>query len=209
MDASWTWEDEYDASEAAEKAAAEKAAAAKAAEQLSSAPRALPCPPAIIIRAAPPPDSNLHKGEAGGEEWSTVGGRGAKKLSDGRGGHEGGSTHWGVRPLNPGQLTNAIKDCRALGELARILRAQRVSLDHIHVSAAWVCLARMATGRGGGEVGGVVAALQDRTRDVLGQINGRGVANVLHSMSKLHQKGERADRGLLEAMQRRATATAG
>jgi len=40
-------------------------------------------------------------------------------------------------------------------------------------------------------------------------MEGRDIANVMHSMAKLHQRGLRADPGLLAAMQRRAAATAG
>ena len=58
-----------------------------------------------------------------------------------------------------------------------------------------------------------VAALQDRTRGVLDVPTrlpqGRAIANSMHSMAKFHTMGMRADRGLLQAMQRRATATAG
>ena len=110
---------------------------------------------------------------------------------------------------NPGRITNAIQSCRALGELARILQEQSRDLDHIHVSAAWVCLARIGAGRGAGDVTEIFAALHDQTWDVLGQMEARNTASVMHSISKLHQMGERADRGLLEAMQNRATATAG
>ena len=102
-----------------------------------------------------------------------------------------------------------IKECEEAGELVRIMHEQRGVLNHIHVSAAWVCLARMGTGRGGEDVGEAVDALQDLTRGVLGQAGGRQVANVMHSMKKLHGIGVRVDPKLLEAMQRRATATAG
>jgi hypothetical protein len=102
-----------------------------------------------------------------------------------------------------------IKYCGEAGELALILQEHRGFLDHIHVSAAWVCLARLGTGRGGGEVGDAVDALQGLAWDVLDQMDGQGTANVMHSMSKLHQIGVRADPKLLEAMQRRAMATTG
>ncbi|KAJ1473544.1 hypothetical protein T484DRAFT_1912834, partial [Baffinella frigidus] len=65
---------------------------------------------------------------------------------------DGTRENWGVGPLNARQLTAAIKDCRAPGELARILQEQRGGLNHIHVSAAWGCLVRVGRGRGGGEV---------------------------------------------------------
>ncbi|KAJ1488575.1 hypothetical protein T484DRAFT_1782830, partial [Baffinella frigidus] len=60
----------------------------------------------------------------------------------------------------------------------------------------------------------VLTALQDQTREVLDQMGARQIANVLYSMAKLHgrkvaPKEGRADRQLLEAMQRRATASAG
>jgi hypothetical protein len=103
-----------------------------------------------------------------------------------------------------------------VGELAQILHAQRKALNHIHVGAAWVCLARIGTGHGGGggrDVVKAVATLQDRTRVVLGVPTrlpqGRAIANSMHSMAKFHTMGMRADRGLLQAMQRRATATVG
>ena len=114
--------------------------------------------------------------------------------------------------LNARQLTGEIRDCREAGELARILQEQRAVLNHIHVGAAWVCLVRMGGGRGGGDVKEVVEELQDRTRDVLSQMGGREITNVMHSMAKLHTSrwlDAKMDRGLLDAMQRRATATAG
>jgi len=109
----------------------------------------------------------------------------------------------------PGELTNVIMRCRKAGELEHILHMQRGALNHIHVSAAWVCTARI-----GGEVSGVVAALQDLTRDLLVQMGGRQIANVMHSMAKLHTSQdatmwEGGDLGLLEALQRRATVTSG
>ena len=122
----------------------------------------------------------------------------------------GGSTaNRGGGPLHPAQITGVIKYCEEAGELVRILQEQRGVLNHIHVSAAWVCLARIGRGRGGGEVGDAVAALQDLTWDVLHQAGGRELANAMHSMAKLHEVGVFASRALLEAMQRRATATAG
>ncbi|KAJ1470971.1 hypothetical protein T484DRAFT_1916953, partial [Baffinella frigidus] len=139
-----------------------------------------------------------------------------KKLSDGREGYPGRGwgavTKRGGGQLNARQLTGVIKDCREAGELARILQEQSGALDQIHVSAAWVCLARIGRGRGGGEVGDVVGPLQEKTRGVLDQAGGRQIANVMHSMAKLHKWRrwlDATDRGLLEAMQRRATATVG
>ncbi|KAJ1476316.1 hypothetical protein T484DRAFT_1825348, partial [Baffinella frigidus] len=84
---------------------------------------------------------------------------------------------WGGGQPNARQLTGTIKNCRVVGELARILRDQKGALNHIHVSAAWVCLARIGGGQGGGEVGLVVAVLQRRTRDVIDQMGGREIAN--------------------------------
>ena len=120
----------------------------------------------------------------------------------------GGTANRGGGPLNARQLTGVISACREAGELARILQEQREVLDHIHVSAAWVCLARMGGGRGGGEVGDAVDALHDLTWGVLDQAGGRQIANVMHSMKKLDEVGLLADPKLLEAMQRRAMATA-
>ncbi|KAJ1488559.1 RAP domain-containing protein [Baffinella frigidus] len=101
-------------------------------------------------------------------------------------------------------------------DLARILQEQRGLLNHIHVSAAWVCLARMGRGGGGWEARMVLTDLKEETREVLHQMGARGIANVLHSMARLHDsrrkftpKEGKEDRELLEAMQRRATATAG
>ena len=102
-----------------------------------------------------------------------------------------------------------IKECGEAGELVRILQEQRGVLDHIHLSAAWVCMARIGRGRGGREVMDAVAALPDLTRGVLVHAGGREVANMMHSMAKLGKIGVRADRQLLEVMQRRATETAG
>ncbi|KAJ1487758.1 hypothetical protein T484DRAFT_1785633, partial [Baffinella frigidus] len=121
----------------------------------------------------------------------------------GRGGYRG--------RVEARQLTVVIKECKEVGELARILQEHRGLLNQIHVSAAWVCLAKIGRGRGGREVGDVLSPLQEMTRDVLDQMGGREIANILHSMAKLRQmdnRGLRADRELLEAMQRRATVTA-
>ncbi|KAJ1488566.1 hypothetical protein T484DRAFT_3613701 [Baffinella frigidus] len=136
------------------------------------------------------------------------------RPSGGRGGYRG---RGGGIPAKRGggpQLTSAIKECRDLGELSSILQEQKVFFNHIHVSAAWVCLARIGRGRGGSEATMVLTALQDQTRDVLDQMGAREIANVHHSMAKLQEgrrmaapNDERA--GLLAAMQRRATATAG
>ncbi|KAJ1478131.1 hypothetical protein T484DRAFT_1905100, partial [Baffinella frigidus] len=115
----------------------------------------------------------------------------------------------GGGPLRPAQLTGVIKECREAGELARIVQEHREVLNHIHVSAAWVCLARIGRGRDGGEMREVFGSLQDLTREVLGELSGRGIANVMHSMGKLKKKGGALDGDLLKAMQRRATATAG
>ncbi|KAJ1480488.1 hypothetical protein T484DRAFT_1810583, partial [Baffinella frigidus] len=101
------------------------------------------------------------------------------------------------------------KEGMELGKLARILRDHSSALDHTHLSAAWVCLARIASGRGGAEVRGVFHLLEDRTWDVLEQAGGRGLAPIMHSMARLYNMGLRTNAGLLEAMQRRATATAG
>ena len=90
----------------------------------------------------------------------------------------------------------------------RFMQEQRGVLNHIHVSAAWVRLVRLGTGRGGREVGDAVAALQGLAWDMLDQMDGQGTANMIHSMAKLHEIGVRADSKLLKAMQRRATATA-
>ncbi|KAJ1474739.1 hypothetical protein T484DRAFT_1831139, partial [Baffinella frigidus] len=132
------------------------------------------------------------------------------RVGAGRGWGAGQHQHWsgGDEPKKR-QLTGAIKSCKALGKLAQILQKQREVLDHIHVSAAWGCLVRIGRGRGAGEVRDVVAVLQDRTRDVLEKMDGRGIANVMHSISKLHPMWVPGDRGLLEAMQMRAMATAG
>ncbi|KAJ1474007.1 RAP domain-containing protein, partial [Baffinella frigidus] len=134
------------------------------------------------------------------------GGDAPGKLSDWKGGYRGGGAGGTV---NYTQLSGVIMGCSEAGELVHILHTQRGALDHIHVSAAWGCLANIGTGRNRREVRGVVATLQDLTRDVLDQLGGRGVGGVMHSMAKLHTMGERMDRGLLKAMQRRATATVG
>jgi hypothetical protein len=104
-------------------------------------------------------------------------------------------------------LTSDIKGCRELGELERILHEHRGVLNHIHVIAAWGCLAKIGADRGG-DVRDAAAVLQDLTREVLGFVGGRGIAHAMHSMAKLSGLGVRVDVGLLEAMQRRATVTA-
>ncbi|KAJ1485251.1 hypothetical protein T484DRAFT_1794354, partial [Baffinella frigidus] len=140
-------------------------------------------------------------GGGGGAEERARAGSGREKIF--AGGFRGGG-----QP-NARQLTSTINNCRAVGQLGRILHEQRGSLNQIHVSAAWVCLVRIGGGRGGGEVREAVAALQDHTRDVLGQAGGRQLVNVLFSMAKIKKWGERVDQKLLEGMQMRATATAG
>ena len=109
-----------------------------------------------------------------------------------------------------------IEELGDLEDLARILQEQRGVLDHIDVGAAWACLARVESGHSEREVGEIVAALQDMTRISLGQMDGREIAKVMHSMAQLHEarwvdeKVEGSpDRGLLEALQRQATAMAG
>ncbi|KAJ1463710.1 hypothetical protein T484DRAFT_1873424, partial [Baffinella frigidus] len=115
---------------------------------------------------------------------------------------------WNGGQPNARQITGVIKNCGGLRELTRILHEHSGALDHIHVSAAWVCLARIGAGRGAGDLRESLSKLQDRTWDVLKQMDGRGIANGMHSMAKL-QKGKGGEgNGLLEAMQRRATATA-
>ena len=123
-----------------------------------------------------------------------------------------------------GQLTTKIKECRVVEELARILQEQNGVLNHVHVSAAWGCLSRIVRGRGVGQVGGyLVAELQEKTRGMLGQMGPREISNILRSKASLHDSRSLVpsrhfsprdwkldtDRGLLEAMQTRATATAG
>ena len=158
---------------------------------------------------------SAERGRGGAKYQPAVGRRDVAptRFSDGRGvnrGRGGGvPAKGGGGPLNARQITGVIKECRDVGVLARILQEQKEIINHIHVSAAWGCLARNARGRGGGDFRAAVAALQDRTRDAMGQAGGREIANVIYSMSKLHQMGVRADPGLLETMQRRATATAG
>ncbi|KAJ1481763.1 hypothetical protein T484DRAFT_1806194, partial [Baffinella frigidus] len=121
-------------------------------------------------------------------------------------------------PLDAGQLAGTIKDCSDLGELARILQEQRGALDHLDVSAAWECLVRTGSGPGEGDINNhiIVGSMQEMTRDVLDQMDGGGVAKVMHSVAQLYKStcfnatmGGGLDRGLLEAMQRRATALAG
>jgi len=85
--------------------------------------------------------------------------RGGTNGGAGRGGHRG---LWGVSktstsgvPLTAKKLTSVLKDCREVGELAWILQEQGGGLNAMHVSDAWVSLARLGTGRvpsGGGEV---------------------------------------------------------
>ena len=155
---------------------------------------------------------SVGRGRGGGKHDPAVGrGDGAPtRPSGGRGGYRGRGGGMPAKgrggPPNARQITVEIKECREVGELTRIMHERKGVLNEIHVSAAWVCLARIGRGRGGGEA---VAAVQDRTRDVLSQMGGRQFANVIYSMAKLHQKGVRADLKLLAAMQRRATATAG
>ncbi|KAJ1484789.1 hypothetical protein T484DRAFT_1795995 [Baffinella frigidus] len=112
--------------------------------------------------------------------------------------------------LDARQVTGLITGCREAGVLARILHEQRGVLNHSNVSAAWVCMARIGNrGRDGGEVREVVAAIQNETRGVLNQMDGRQIANTIHSIARLHLRGVRADPELLAAIQRRAAATSG
>ncbi|KAJ1488554.1 hypothetical protein T484DRAFT_1782771 [Baffinella frigidus] len=157
----------------------------------------------------------------GGADYAPAVGRGdgaPTRPSGGRGGYRGRGGGIPAKgeggPLDARQITGVIKNCREVGELGRILQDHKGSLNQIHVSAAWVCLARIGRGGGGGEARTVLTALQHATRDVLDQMGAREIANVHHSMARLHDSRrmlapnyERAL--LLEAMQRRATATAG
>ncbi|KAJ1470010.1 hypothetical protein T484DRAFT_1849529, partial [Baffinella frigidus] len=134
----------------------------------------------------------------------------ARSREGGGGGGGGGAEERrGAGQLHARQITGVIKNCRGLGELARILHEQRGVLNHIHVSAAWGCLVRIAAARGAGDVREALSSLEEWTRVVMGQAGGRELATVLNSMAKLHQLGEGGNRGLLEAMKRRATAMAG
>ena len=111
--------------------------------------------------------------------------------------------------LNARQLTAHIKNTKGLEDVARILVDHRGVLNQIHVSASWGALARIGTGggTGAGDVRDIVAVLQDRTRDFQELFEGREIATMLHSKAKLLQMGVPPDRGLLEALQRRAMAT--
>ncbi|KAJ1487132.1 hypothetical protein T484DRAFT_1787468 [Baffinella frigidus] len=121
----------------------------------------------------------------------------------------GAAPGWGLAPRGGGaQLTGEIKECRELGELARILQEQSGMLNRIHVSAAWVCLARIGRG-GGAESTVVLTSLQDQTREVLDQMGAREIANMMYSIGRISQIGIKPDRELLEAIQTRATATVG
>jgi len=104
-----------------------------------------------------------------------------------------GGRHGGVAADSPPDMEGM-----ELGELARILEEHGGALDHIHVSAAWVCLARIG---GGGDRSEVVELLQDQTRSVLGQAGGHEIAPVMKSMARLHQTGVHVEARLLEAMQ--------
>ena len=115
---------------------------------------------------------------------------------------------WGGGQPDACQLTAAIENCKGVRELARILHEQKRALKHVHVSAAWVHLAGNGTVWGEGDVREAVVALQDRTWGVLDRADGRGVANVMHSMAKLKQMGVRVDQKLRLAMQKRAIAKA-
>jgi len=81
------------------------------------------------------------------------------------------------------QLTDVMKKSRALGELARILHDQRGGNNYIHVSNAWVFLTRIGRGRGAEDTKNAVAELHERAWDVLRQLGGRAIANVMHSMA--------------------------
>ena len=94
---------------------------------------------------------------------------------------------------NAARHKGRFKECRSLEELARMVQQEeRGAMDPGQVSAAWWALAKMATRKGMGGVRQVVAALQDRTRDVLlqAEAGGKQLAAAMHSMAKLHTIGE-------------------
>ena len=144
----------------------------------------------------------------GGADHAPSVGRGdgvATRPSGGRGGYRNPATTRGG-PIDAARFTSVIKECSEVGELARVLQEQKGFLNHIHVSAAWMSLARMGKGRGGGDLRNLLSLLQDLTSSTLDRQGTWGIGNIFYSMARLRVP---MDRGLLEVMQTRATATAG
>jgi len=97
-----------------------------------------------------------------------------------------------VPRADPMQITGWIRRCGTVRELALIINQHYTRLNHIHVSAAWSCLARMRV-NGGLEdqmaEGSLALLLVSRTEEVLGRMGGREIANVLYAHARLHTLG--------------------
>jgi len=103
-------------------------------------------------------------------------------------------------------LVNAYRDAEGSMELLEDLRQ---SFDFIPVSAAWMSLAGMR-GVGGRVVtdGEVFELLQVVTGEQMEEMGAREVANILHSMATLHERGMVADDELVGKLMARALAVA-
>ncbi|KAJ1485119.1 hypothetical protein T484DRAFT_1893037, partial [Baffinella frigidus] len=98
--------------------------------------------------------------------------------------------------------TDKIMQCRDVRALAEIVAELGWRFSHVNVNTAWLMLARL---RPGEEDGVVAAALQTCTPKVLGEMDGRQLANLLHSAATLHDSGRpRADDELVEKMASRS-----
>lgn len=83
-------------------------------------------------------------------------------------------------------LTGKIKHCSSISELLGVVREHGPDMNHIHISAVWVATSRLGLTPGGNAVvEETVRELKARTREMLGAMGGRQVANVLHALVKL------------------------
>ena len=119
-----------------------------------------------------------------------------------------GSRAGGGRGIPTKELTALIKGCEDAAGLLTLVEEHGHGFDFIHVGAAWSSLARM---RGAGARGAedVVKLLQVLTTANIQQMGARAVANIVHSMTTLHQSRKMvADDELVGKLMARALATA-
>ncbi|KAJ1478584.1 hypothetical protein T484DRAFT_1817026, partial [Baffinella frigidus] len=98
--------------------------------------------------------------------------------------------------------TDMIKSCRNVGQLAEIVSEYVERFSHVNVNTAWLSMARLPAGTQDKELS---VALQNCTRKLLGKMEGRHLANLLHSAATLHVAGRaRADDELVQQLASRS-----
>jgi len=127
---------------------------------------------------------------------------GLEDAKSGRGGRVG--------PQENDWSTAEIMRCTDARGLLELVQQHGQSFKSIHVSAAWGQLSTMQSAGGGGDEGVVLQQLQVLTRAKMLEMGARGVANVVHSMARLHGSGRLSvDDDLVGELQARAKARAG